>query len=56
MGGIETVAAAISADMASRLVGQNKRQCEGLALLVATTLDVRCVNLNQLAAALRRAA
>lgn len=56
MGGIETVSAAISADMAARLPGQNKKQREGLALLVATALDVRSVNLNELAAALPRAA
>jgi hypothetical protein len=56
VGGIETVAAAISADMALRLPMQNKKQREGLALLVATALDVRRVNLNELAAALPRAA
>jgi len=56
VGGIETVAAAIGADMAVRLPGQNKKQREGLALLVATALDVRGVNLNELAAALPRAA
>jgi hypothetical protein len=56
VGGIETIAAAIGADMALRLPGQNKKQREGLALLVATGLDVRSVNLNELAAALPRAA
>src|ERR1051325_8710173 len=56
MGGIETVAAAIGADLAARLPGQNKKQREGLALLVATALDVRDVNLMELAAALPRAA
>lgn len=56
MGGIETIAATISADMSGRLAGQNKKQREGLSLLVATALDVRRVNLNELAAALPRAA
>ena len=56
MGGIETVAAALGADLAARLPGQNKKQREGLALLVATALDVRDVNLMELAAALPRAA
>ena len=50
MSGIERVAAAVCADMASRLAGQNKKQREGLALLVATALHVRDVNLNELAA------
>src|SRR3954447_14007104 len=52
MGGIETMAAAIGADLAARLPRQNKKQREGLALLVATALDVRDVNLMELAAAL----
>src|SRR4051794_19504022 len=52
MGGIATVAAAIGADLAARLPRQNKKQREGLALLVATALDVRDVNLMELAAAL----
>jgi len=56
MGGIETVAAAIEADLVARLPRQNKKQREGLALLVATALDVRDVNLMELAAALPRAA
>src|SRR3954470_19779222 len=56
MGGIETVAAAIGADLAARLPRQNKKQREGLALLIATALDVRDVNLMELAAALPRAA
>src|SRR5918993_813042 len=55
MGGIETVAAAVGADLAARLPGQNKKQREGLALLIATALDVRDVNLMELAAALARA-
>ena len=55
MGGIETMAAAIGADLAARLPRQNKKQREGLALLVATALDVRDVNLMELAAALPRA-
>ena len=56
MGGIEGVASAVCADLASRLPDQNKKQREGLALLVATALHVREVNLNELAAALPRAA
>src|SRR3954449_12370256 len=55
MGGIATVATAIGADLAARLPRQNKKQREGLALLVATALDVRDVNLMELAAALPRA-
>src|SRR3954453_10804842 len=56
MGGVETVAAAVQADLAARLPSQNKKQREGLALLVATALDVRSVNLMELAAAAPRAA
>src|SRR4029078_4377773 len=56
MGGIETVAAAIGADLAARLPGQNKKQREGVALLVATALGVRDLNLMELAGALPRAA
>jgi Transposase DDE domain len=56
VGGITTVASAIEADLAARLPRQNKKQREGLALLVATALDVRDVNLMELAAALPRAA
>src|SRR4051812_44342050 len=56
MGGVETVAAAVRADLAARLPSQNKKQREGLALLVATALDVRSVNLMELAAAVPRAA
>ncbi len=56
MGGIATVATAIGADLAARLPRQNKKQREGLALLVATALDVRDVNLMELAAALPHAA
>jgi hypothetical protein len=56
MGGVETVAAAVRADLAARLPTQNKKQREGLALLVATALDVRSVNLMELAAAVPRAA
>ena len=56
MGGIATVAAAIGADLAARLPRQNKKQRDGLALLVATALDVRDVNLMELAAARPRAA
>src|SRR3954454_23810991 len=56
MGGVDTVAAAVRADLAARLPLQNKKQREGLALLVATALDVRSVNLMELAAAVPRAA
>src|SRR3954453_24053270 len=56
MGGVETLAAAVRADLAARLPWQNKKQGEGLALLVATALDVLSVNLMELAAAGRRAA
>ena len=56
MGGVETVAAAVQADLAARLPSQNKKQREGLALLVATALDVRSVNLMERAAAVPRAA
>ncbi len=56
MGGIETVASAVQADLLRRLGSQNKKQREGLALLVATALHVRDVNLNELGAALPRAA
>jgi Transposase DDE domain len=55
-GGTATVAAAIGEDLRGRLPGQNKKQREGLALLVATLLDVRSANLMDLAAALPRAA
>src|SRR5215203_4511700 len=41
MGGVETVAAAVRTDLAARLPSQNKKQREGLALLVATRLDMR---------------
>lgn len=56
MGGIERIAAAICAELMARLPWQNKKQREGLALLVATALQVRGVNLNELAAALPRKA
>src|SRR3954463_929051 len=56
VGGIATLATAIGADLAARLPRQNKKQREGLALLVAPALDVRDVNLMELAAALPRAA
>src|SRR3954467_7503128 len=52
VGGIATVATAIGVDLAARLPRQNKKQREGLALLVATALDVRDVNLMELAFAL----
>ena len=55
-GGIEAVAASISADLVRRLPRQNKKQREGLASLVATMLDVRSANLMDLSASLPRAA
>lgn len=54
MGGIETLARTIGADMLARLPSQNKKQREGLALLAATALQVRGVNLNEWAAAVPR--
>jgi hypothetical protein len=56
MGGISTVAMTIGAELLARLPWQNKKQREGLALLIATALQVRSVNLNELAAALPREA
>lgn len=56
MGGIMTVALAIGTELSARLPWRNKKQREGLALLIATALQVRGVNLNELAAALPRAA
>lgn len=56
MGGISAAALAIGADLLARLPLQNKKQREGLALLIATALQVRSVNLNELAAALPRTA
>ncbi len=56
MGGIETIAKGICADMGERLPGQNKKQREGLSLLVATMLEVRSANLMDVAASLPRAA
>ncbi len=50
------LARTIGADLLARLAWQNKKQREGLALLAATALHVRSVNLNELAAAARRAA
>src|SRR4051812_46861270 len=50
------MATAIGADLAARLPRQNKKQREGLALLVPTALDVRDVHLMDWAAALTRAA
>lgn len=46
-GGIEAIAASISADLVRRLPRQNKKQREGLASLVATMLDVRSANLME---------
>ena len=42
--------------MLGRLPGQNKKQREGLSLLMTTMLDVRSANLMDLAASLPRAA
>ena len=56
MGGITTIWEGICADMEGRLPGQNKKQREGLSLLVATMLEVRSANLMDLAASLPRAA
>lgn len=56
LGGIESVAASVGAELLLRLPGQNKKQREGLALLVSTALAVRSVNLNDLASALPRQA
>ena len=56
VGGIATIAAAVEEDMRARLSRQHKKQREGLALLVATMLDVRSANLMDLAASLPRAA
>ena len=55
-GGIEAIAASISADLVQRLPGQNKNQRGGLALLIATMLDVRSANLMDLSASLPRTA
>ena len=56
VGGIATIAGAISGDMGGRLPRQHKAQRDGLALLTATMLDVRSANLMDLAASLPRAA
>ena len=56
MGGIGKIASAICAELLARLPWQNKKQREGLAMLIATALQVRGVNLNELAAALPRKA
>lgn len=56
MVGIEMLAGTIGEDMLGRLPWQNKKQREGLSLLVATMLDVRSANLMDLAASLPRAA
>lgn len=54
MGGILTVAVTIRAELSARLPRQNKQR-EGLALLVSTALQVRSVNLNELATRVRTA-
>lgn len=53
-GGIARMAAPISADLVARLPRQNKKPREGLALLVATMLEVRSANLMDIAASLPR--
>ena len=55
-GGIEAIAASISADLVLRLPRQNKKQREGLGMLVATMLQVRSANLMDLSASLPREA
>jgi Transposase DDE domain len=55
-GGIAGMAEAIGSDMRERLPEQYKKQREGLSLCVATMLDVRSANLNEIAAALPREA
>lgn len=55
MAGIEMLAGTIREDMVMRLPRQNKKQREGLSLLVATMLEVRSANLMDLAASLPRA-
>lgn len=55
-GGIEAIAASISADLVRRLPRQNKAQREGLASLVATMLEVRSANLMDLSASVPREA
>ena len=54
MVGIEMLAGTIREDMLGRLPGQNKKQREGLSLLMTTMLDVRSANLMDLAASLPR--
>jgi hypothetical protein len=56
MGGILAIATAICGELLARLPWQNKKQREGLALPAATALQVRSVNLNELASALPRTA
>ena len=55
-GGIEAIAASISADLGVRLPRQNKKQRAGLALLTAAMLDVRSAILMDLSASLPREA
>ena len=52
----QRVAAAIGKELLARLPLRNKNRREGLALLIATALQVRNGNLNGLAAALPREA
>jgi hypothetical protein len=56
MAGIKHLATTIAKDMAERLPKQRKTQRENLSLLVATMLEVRSANTNDLAAALPREA
>lgn len=54
--GIKHLAATISKDMGERLPKQRKTQRENLSLMVATMLEIRSANTNDLAAALPRSA
>ena len=55
MDGLLKVAEGVGLELRRLLPGQRKTQREGLALLVATMLDVRSANLMDLAAGLPRA-
>jgi hypothetical protein len=54
-GGIEAVAASISAGLSKRLPRQSKKQRKRLALVTATMPDVRSANLMDLSASRCRA-
>ncbi len=55
MDGLLKVSEGVGLELKRLLPGQRKTQREGLALLVATMLDVRSANLMDLAAGLPRA-